>query len=56
MAVTQVSIRIEPEWEANWSREDRPVGGDPQNGINHSSRAIDANVLSQSVASSGRTK
>jgi hypothetical protein len=30
--------------------KDRSVRGDPQNRIDHGSREIDANVLSQSVA------
>jgi Zn-dependent alcohol dehydrogenase len=40
----------------NWPRKNRPVRSDPQNRIDHGSRAIDANVLSQSMATGGRTK
>jgi hypothetical protein len=51
MAEAQVSIRIDLE-SGGRIGPDRFVRSDPQNRIDRGSRAIDANVLSQSVATS----
>jgi hypothetical protein len=55
MAEAQVSIRIDLE-SGGRIGPDRFVRSDPQNRIDRGSRAIDANVLSQSVANRGRAK